>query len=426
MLDRNIAPPIKDAVDFTLTLPPYEHFKLKNGVPVYVVNTGAQEVAQVEFVFYAGNWDEQKTGVASAANALIKNGTKNKTAFELNEAFDYFGAFCNRSCHSETATIKLNSLSKNLKDILPLVAEMITESIYPDDELATYKQNYLQKLQVSLKKSDFVASRMIDAYLYGEAHPYGRYSTAANIEALEAEEIKNFYKQYYTEGKCVIFVSGKFSEDLEVLFNKYFGYLPMQAPDYKQKPYAWEPIAAKKHIIENDKNAQQGAIRIASPFIDKLNPDFKKCMLLNTIFGGYFGSRLMNNIREDKGYTYGIHSYIQNHIQETALVITTDAGKDVSEATVKEVFKEMEILRNEPIPKEELHVVKNYMMGSILGGLDGPFHIMSKWKNIILNNMDENYFYDTVTAIRETSAEELQALAKKYLVEDAFYELIVY
>ncbi len=426
MLDRNIAPDIKDAVDFKLNLPPYEHFKLKNGVPVYVVNTGAQEVAQVEFVFYAGNWEEEKTGVASAANALIKNGTKNKTAFELNEAFDYFGAFCNRSCHSETATIKLNSLSKNLQHILPLVAEMITESTYPDDEIATYKQNYLQKLQVSLKKSDFVASRMLDAYLYGEAHPYGRYSTAADIEALQAEEIKDFYKKFYVHGKCVIFVSGKFTEDLEVLFNKYFGYLPMQAPDFKLKQHEWKPIAEKKHLIDNDKKAQQGAIRIARPFIDKRHPDFTKCMLLNTIFGGYFGSRLMNNIREDKGYTYGIHSYIQNHIQETALVITTDAGKDVCTATVKEVFKEMEILRNEPIPAEELHVVKNYMMGSILGGLDGPFQIMSKWKNIVLNSMDESYFYNTLTAIRETSAEELQSLAKKYLTEDAFHQLIVY
>jgi predicted Zn-dependent peptidase len=134
----------------------------------------------------------------------------------------------------------------------------------------------------------------------------------------------------------------------------------------------------------------------------------------------------MSNIREDKGYTYGIYSYIQNHIQESAWVISTEAGKDVTEATIDEIYKEMQVLRSELVGEEELLLVRNYMIGGILGDLDGPFQIMAKWKNIILNKLDEQFFYDSIQEIKSISAEELKALANKYLVPENFYELVVY
>jgi len=143
------------------------------------------------------------------------------------------------------------------------------------------------------------------------------------------------------------------------------------------------------------------------------------------LFGGYFGSRLMSNIREDKGYTYGIHSYVQNHLQQTAWLISTEAGKDVCEATIGEIYKEMQLLRQDVVGEEELSLVRNYLMGTILGDLDGPFQIMGRWKNLILNNLDDKYFYDSIETIKHISAEELRELAKKYLVPEDFYELVV-
>ena len=148
-------------------------------------------------------------------------------------------------------------------------------------------------------------------------------------------------------------------------------------------------------------------------------------MILNNIFGGFFGSRLMSNIREEKGYTYGISSYIQNHIHYSAWVVSTEAGKKVSEATVEEIYKEMELLREEAVDDEELLLVKNYMMGTNLGDLDGPFQVIARWKNLVLHSLDEGYFYDSMNTIKSVTPEELQELAKKYLVNDAFYELIV-
>ena len=160
-------------------------------------------------------------------------------------------------------------------------------------------------------------------------------------------------------------------------------------------------------------------------FPNRHHPDFVKAQVLNNVFGGFFGSRLMSNIREEKGYTYGIYSYLENHIQESAWVISTEAGRDVCEATITEVYKEMEELRNELVDDEELLLVRNYMMGSILGDLDGPFQIINRWKTIILNDLPTDYFYKQIHTIKTVTAAELQELANKYLQPGNFYELVV-
>jgi predicted Zn-dependent peptidase len=425
MLNRTVAPPIKDAIEFNLKLKPYTLFTLDNGVPVYTVDAGTQEVLQMEMVLYAGNWFEKQQLIAGATNYLLKNGTSTKSAFQINEAFEYYGAHSSRNCFNETAVISLSALSKYFDKLLPLIKEIITDASFSEEELNTYKQNSKQKLSVSLKKSDFVAARLIDTYVYGEKHPYGVYTNAEDIDALNTALLKDFYRQYYVNGQCAIFVSGKIPADLQQQLNSNFGALPISKPTFSVNPIAVQPATQKKYRVQNDSEGVQGAIRIARPFPNRHHPDFMKVMVLNTLFGGYFGSRLMGNIREDKGYTYGIHSYVQNHLQQSAWMISTDAGKDVSEATVEEVYKEMKLLREELVDDEELLTVKNYLIGTILGDLDGPFHIMGRWKNLILNNLDEQYFNNSVQTIKTISAEEIRELAKKYLNPEDFYELIV-
>ena len=358
-------------------------------------------------------------------NYLLKNGTSTRTAFQINEEFEYYGAYCKRTCLNETAVINVSALSKHLDKLLPVIKDMITNSIFSEEELNIYKQNTKQRLSVQLKKSDFVAARLIDAYVYGEQHPYGTYTNPEDIDVLTAAQLKEFYNQYYVNGQCVIFVSGKLPADLQQQLNDAFGKLSISKPTFAVNAIETKPAKEKKYRITNDVNGVQGAIRIARDFPNRHHPDFMKVMVLNTLFGGYFGSRLMSNIREDKGYTYGIHSYVQNHLQQTAWMISTDAGKDVSEATIEEVYKEMKLLREELVDEEELLLVRNYLIGTILGDLDGPFQIMGRWKNLILNNLDEKYFYDSVQTIKTITAEEIRELAKKYLNPEDFYELIV-
>lgn len=424
-MNRKSAPDIKDAIEFDLQLKPCQKYLLNNAVPVYAIDAGAQDVLQLELVFYAGNWFEQQNSVAAATNYLLKNGTSGKSAFQLNEEFEYYGAYCNRACYNETAVVSLSTLNRHLPFLLPVVREMITDAVFDNRELDIYKQNSKQRLQVNLQKSDFVATRLTDAYLYGEQHPYGKYTNPGDLDALDNNLLKEFFKKYYLHGQVVIFVSGKLPVDIEKQLNAAFGDLALRPFDNQLGAIRQIPATEKKYRIQNDANGVQGSIRIARPFHNRHHPDFMKVMVLNTLFGGFFGSRLMANIREDKGYTYGIHSYVQNHIQDSAWMISTEAGKDVCEPAIEEVYKEMKRLREDLVDEDELMLVRNYLMGTILGDLDGPFHIMGRWKNLVLNNLTDDYFYRSIETIKNIQADALRELAKKYLNPEQFYEIVV-
>ena len=424
---RTEPPPIKDPVEFNLVLPACDIRTLSNGVQVYLLNMGTEDTMMIDWVFYAGNCFEKKKTVAAATNQLLKNGTSRLSAFELNEHFEFYGSYLSRHCYNETSEIVLHCLSKHVEELVPVVAEIVSDSIFPEQELGIYVQNSKQKLQVNLQKCEFVASRMIDAALFGERHPYGAYSTLEDYSALERGDLVEFYDRNYKNGHCVIFVAGKLPSNIVDMLEKSFGSLPLKSHKGADKNivYNAEPATEKKRLIINDAQGVQAAIRIARPFPNRHHPDFQKVMVLNNIYGGFFGSRLMGNIREDKGYTYGIYSYLMNHIHDGGWMISTEAGRDVSVATVNEVFAEMNELREELIDEDELKMTRNFMIGSLLGELDGPFQVLGRWKNLVLNNLDEKYFYSAINTIKTISAEELQHLAKKYLIPDEFYELVV-
>lgn len=426
MVNRTIAPPIKEPVDFSIALPGCQKNTLSNGIEVYSVDMGSEDALMINWVFVAGNWYEDKKAVAAATNFLLKNGTSKRTAFDINEHFEYHGAYLNRASYSETSEITLHCLNRHTNELLPVVAELVTDAVFPEEELAIYKQNAKQRLTVSLQKCEFVAGRLIDAYLYGEQHPYGKYNNAEDYDAVTREDVAAYYDKFYRNGRCVIFAAGKLPANLLTDLEKYFGSLPLRS--HRQESIIVHPVQPamqkKSHII-NDASGVQAAIRIARPFPNRHHPDFPKVMVLNSLFGGFFGSRLMANIREDKGYTYGIYSYLLNHIHDGGWMISTEAGRDVSEATITEVYNEMELLRDEPVDEEELLMTRNYMIGTILGDLDGPFQVIGRWKTMVLNNLDESYFYNSLETIRKVSAEELQELSKKYLNPEDFYELVV-
>jgi predicted Zn-dependent peptidase len=426
MLNRKAAPGITDAVKFHLALPPHEKVSLRNGVDVFLVNMGTLDTLMMNVVFYAGNYFESDNLVAPATNFLLKNGTRSKNAYEINEYFEYYGAYLSRHAGHETAELNLHCLNKHIGELLPVVAELISESVLPEEELTIYKKNMQQKLEVNLRKNDFIANRLIDSYLFGESHPYGRYSSVADYEALQVDQVRTFYKNFYQEGRCMIFVAGLLPDNMVSLIEKYFGGLPLRGsarPDLPELPL--KPAIQKKYRVNNDPDSVQGAIRLARNFPSRHHPDFQKMLVLNNLFGGFFGSRLMTNIRENKGYTYGIHSYLTNLIQESDLMISTEAGKEVSEAAIKEIYFEMKRLCDEPVPEDELQTARNFMIGTLLGDLDGPFQVAGRWKNLLLNGLSEDYFYRSVEVIKTVTAKDLQELANKYLKPEDFYELVV-
>jgi len=424
-IDRSVTPPIVDAIHLNIGLPMYEKHVLSNGVELYLFNMGTQDTMMVNWIFDAGNWFEEKNLVASATNHMLKNGTTNRNAFAINEHFEFYGSYLNRNCYHETAEVTLHCLSKHVQELLPVVAELINESILPEDELEIYKKNMQQRLKVNLQKNEFVASRMIEAYLFGEEHPYGRYSREEDYGNLNQPEVKEFFNRYYKNGRLVIFAAGVLPKNIVQQLESSFGKLPLKKHVGPESKLSFHASSEKKFRVQNSVDGVQGSIRLGRYFPNRKHPDFPMMQVLNNVFGGFFGSRLMNNVREDKGYTYGINSYLMNHIQTSALMVSTEAGKDVCEAALVEIYKEMDRLCNEPISEDELSLTRNYLIGSILSELDGPFQVAARWKNYILNGLTEEYFYNSVRIIKEVRPKDLQEVAQKYLNRNEFYELVV-
>lgn len=425
-LDRTKTPTIYSPQEFEYKLQPISTEKLDNGIPLYSINDSLEPVLQVEFIFDAGLWYEQKNAIAQATASLLKSGTSKYSSFQINETFEQYGASVKVSNGPDWASITISCLTKHLAKVLPLVYEMLTDTVFPQSEIDLYIQNAKQRLAIQLLKTDFIANRKIDEYVFGFNHPYGKYLFEKDYNAIEQKDLLNYVKQHYTSKTCKIFLAGMFNESDKNLIHLYFG--SEKWNDQNNNESISHKIILekeKKHRIHHDEKSVQGSVRISRPFPHKTHPDFVPFVMLNTLFGGYFGSRLMSNIREEKGYTYGIHSMLSNYKNETNFLISTEAGKEVCEKVIEEVYFEMDELKNNLVSVEELDLVKNYLLGSILGGLDGAFQIMQRWKSLILNNFNEDRFYNNIEIYRHITPQEIQVLAQKYFDKNDFYELIV-
>lgn len=424
--ERKHAPKIYSPQEFVYTLKPISAETLDNGIPFYSLTDSIEPVLQLELVFNAGMWFESKKAISQATAALFKSGTSKLNSFEINETFEQYGASVKVSSGPDWATVSISCLTKHLSKILPLLYELLTDTIFPQSEIDIYMQNSKQRLSVQLLKSEFIANRKIDEFVFGFDHPYGKYLFADDYDAIKQEDLIAHVKKHYTSKNCNMFLAGMFSEDDKKLINQYFGSTAWNDQSELAIPqYKLHSETEKKHRIVHDENSVQGSIRLARSFPKKTHPDFVPMIMLNTLFGGYFGSRLMSNIREEKGYTYGIHSMILNQKYDSAFMITTEAGKDVCEPALTEIYKEMELLKSEVVDAEELDLVKNYLLGSILGGLDGSFHIIQRWKGLILNGFTEERFYNNIEIYKSITAAQLQTLAQKYFDKESYYELVV-
>ena len=423
--DRKSPPAIHDAVEFEYKLPPLNTSSLDNGLPLYWLNAGVQDVVQLDWIFPAGLWYEQKPSVAHATAGLLKNGTSKYTAEQIHEALEFYGAQLKTNAGNDFATISLYALTKHLPALLPMVLEIITDATFPETEVEIHKRNAIQRLLVNLRQCEFVANQRIDALLFGEHHPYGRFSKQENIEAITREDLVSFYQVHYSLANARMFMSGKVGENEVQIINGIFGKVPLVQMDIKPEQFAAPAASERTQRVMNDANGVQGAIRIGRLFPNRHHPDYTPMVVLNTLFGGYFGSRLMSNIREEKGYTYGIYSSLAPEINGGSLVIHAETGREVAELAVKEIYHEMEALRNEPAEEEELLLVKNYLLGNLLGDLDGPFSIMQRWRSLILNGFTEEQFNNNIRIYKTITTQEVQALAQKYFNTEDYYEVVV-
>lgn len=420
MLNRQQAPDFKQVSTINFIEP--KHKQLDNNVPVYVVYSGEQDLVRMEFLFNNVNWNLEKPLQAIAVSAMLNNGTIQYSSKEIAEQIDFYGAFFQTEYAQDQSTVTLYTLNKHLASVLPIVKNILSDSQFPQHELDIYVQNQKQKLQVNLQKNDILSRKEFAHALFGHT-AYGVDIQARHYDELKRQDLIDYFKAAYTPNNCTIVVSGKFDEDSFDLLNQQFG-SDWDRSDSVANAFNFDS-AGKQYVYKERPEAIQSAIRIGKIAVNRKHEDFPGLQILNTVLGGYFGSRLMNNIREDKGYTYGIGSGISSLQDAGYFFIATEVGAEVCADALVEIYKEIELLKNELVGEEELTLVKNYMLGSMLGSLENIFSHADKFKNIHFFGLDYDYYNQYIEKVKSITAEEIKDLANKYLSVDDFTEVII-
>jgi len=400
-------------------------FTLDNGIPVHTIDAGSQELTRIEFIFRAGTFYQDAPLVANSTCSLIENGTAKYSANQLSDSIDFYGSFFETSCGHDFSSLALFSLNKHLESTLVFVEEMIRNAIYPQEEVITYLANKKQKHLVNQQKVNHVARQKFAELLFGTSHPYGKQATPEDHDLTKRAALVEFFKKHYHAGNCTIMVAGKLPADISKILNKHFGAGKWGSLSEIKKPYPAAQSAMQRQNLVERKDAVQSAIRVGRRLFNKTHPDYFAFQILNTILGGYFGSRLMANIREDKGYTYGIGSGLSSMVHEGFFYISTEVGADVTQKALDEIYKEIEILQNNLVPENELETVKNYVLGQFLRSVEGPFALADKYRGIWEFGLGYDYYRHYFEAVKAASPQELRDLAGKYLQKADLLELVV-
>jgi predicted Zn-dependent peptidase len=398
---------------------------LDNGVPFYSFNAGTQDIIKIECIFDAGTWYQDKKLVAFSTIKMLTEGTKKHTASELAEFFDTYGAFVEVEAEKDYTNISLYCLTKHLQKLLPVFSEMIKESIFPKHELDVLLANTKQDLLTSMQRVSYIARVKFAEQLFGNKHPYGQNAAVEDYDNVSSDDLVDFHKKYYHPANLRIVASGKVDNSVLSLINDYLGNKNWKAG--KKAVMKAIPVSSSKEktIVVTKKGALQSGIRIGKILFTKQHPDYFGVTVLNTLLGGYFGSRLMTNIREDKGYTYGIGSGMASLKNAGYIFIASEVKAEVRELAVKEIYNELELLRNKSVSKQELDLVKNYMMGSFLRSIDGPFALSERFVGIMDYGFDFSEYYNRyIHTIKTITPKQIIDLANRYLQANTFSETI--
>ncbi len=415
-------PPIINQVQ-NLHLPPTGLVHLDNGVPVHILHSPVHQVLKVELLFWAGRPEESKRMVSRATSRLLREGTTKHKGAEIAEFFDFYGASLSVPTNLDIASFSLFAIKKHAPKVLPMFAEVLLDPVFPQAELDTFVRNSVHELQVELEKNEVLAYRKITELIFGENHPYGYNSVPDDYTALTKQDLTDYYEKWYRPSNCLILASGNVDDDTLNLLNQHFG---QKANDGQRHYYHSEVRTSKpKRIQVEHEGSLQTAIRIGRRLFNRKHPDYDGVFVLNTILGGYFGSRLMMDIREKKGYTYNIYSTADAMLYDGCMYIAAEVNPDKAEATIRAIFAQMKKLREQMVDVEELDMVKNYLLGMLLNGLDGPINSSEILRNLLVEDLPLSAFEQLVHTILHITPEKIQELANQYLKKEDFWVVLV-
>ena len=416
-LDRTIAPPIRQIDHFSISTP--ERTIMPNGTPLNIIQVGSEDVVRLDLLIKGGQWNQTQPLLAMLPTACCVEGTRSLSSSQIAEKTGLLWRYgLDLSSSVNYGFVTLYSLGKYFPKTIEILASMVKEPVFPEKELSVVVDVNKQQFLVNAQRVDVMARKRLNRALFGLSHPLGRYAELEDYDRINSEVLKGFYHQYYHSGNCSVYVSGKVSPEVIHCIKQHFGESDWGDTTRKIKN---ETLFLQQKIANafcRKEDALQSSIKIGTFSINQQHPDYLKLRVLVTLFGGYFGSRLMSNIREDKGYTYGIGAGLVNYPNTGVLGISTEAANEYVEPLIAEVYKEMDILCSEKVSDEELDMVRNYMLGDMCRSYESAFSLSDAWIFIETSGLKNDFFDHTLKAIREVTSDELQALAQKYFCKE--------
>jgi zinc protease len=421
MLDRTIAPEFQEIQE--VFFPEAEVLTLPNQTPLFIINEGQQPVMRLDISLPAGSWFEQKNGVSFFTTKTLGEGTTRLSNLEISELLDSYGASLEYSQGLERVSLTLYCLNKFLPQVLPLIRTLLEDAVFPDESVEIFRNISRQNLQINLEKTGFVASQTFRQRLFGQSHAYGRILDDEGIQQIHRQDLIDFYTQCFQHKKYTLFLAGNIGDTEIGLVQQILGENILNSAA-SAPSQSIDSSPAEALLLERPE-ALQSSIRLGRKLFTRTHDDYFKFLIMNEILGGYFGSRLMKNIREDKGFTYGISSRVNCFTHHGFWLIATDVKKEFTQQTLDEIQKEISFLQNDLVGSTELQTVKNYMAGAFAGSLNTPFEILDRYKTLWMEGLTSDFYRNFIHQLRAVSAEDVRQMAQKYLQPQDLLEVVV-
>ena len=405
----------------SVDMPHAECHTAPNGVKIYTLHTDDFEVVRFSLVFRAGTSMQTKPFVASTTLNMLGEGSDSMTAQQVADELDFYGSYYDVNIDRDYTYVSFCSLSKFFDPTIRVAREIILSPVFPERELKTYCQKRKQGLKVERSKIDVQSRELFAQALFGKEHPYGISASEERYDDVCREDVVAMYKSLYTAENCFVVCSGRIDEHVMASIEALVAGLGTG-----ERPQAKRVECDTRYLLHRDvEGALQSSVRIGRLLFPRTHPDFVGMQVVASLLGGYFGSRLMQNLREQHGYTYGVQAAMINFDSEGYLAIATQVAREHRDDALGEIYAEIERLRNELVEEDELQMVKNVMIGEILRILDGPFGIADVTIENIMCGMDNHATEQSVAAIAAITPEAVRDLARKYLERESLVEVVV-
>lgn len=426
-LDRSKPPkpgPPKDVV-----FPDYFDTTLANGINLIVIENHKVPAVSIRLIFRNSGayYDSSEYGVSSITAELLTKGTKSRTATQIAEEVDFYGASLSSGSDWDGSYVSLSVLKKYLNNVTDVLADVVLNPVFSDEEIKRVKEQRIATIQQGKDEPSTLSDRMFNKVVF-ENSPYANplEGTEESIHNMTREQIINFYSSHYCPSNLILAFVGEISKDEAFqIINRKFGTWNKQCSEH-ETPSSIEKTSVKSFktnsvYIVDKPDAVQSNLRIGHVGIARNNPDYIAVTVMNTILGGFFGSRINLNLREKHGYTYGARSVFNARIIPGDFSVDTDVRNEVTDSSVTLIIEELKRIVSEEVTDEELQTVKNYLTGVFPLQLETANAIATRVLNLKLYGLPKNYYSTYISNIQKLTKQDIMNAAKTYIDPNNIY-----